>query len=88
MKIFLLKKIKQRLLNSYVTTPYHVFESGDVVEIIVVVLREILELREALKAHLGLLPVMAAARHEAGGSLAFDVVKLYVERNLPETGRL
>ena len=38
MKIFLLEKIKQRALNSYVAASYHVFESGDVVEIIVVVL--------------------------------------------------
>ena len=61
MKIFLLKKIKQRLLNSYVTTPYHVFESGDVVEIIVVVVDEVLVLRNVCEVLCREIPISVAA---------------------------
>ena len=61
MKIFLIKKIKQRLLNSYVTTPYHVFESGDVVEIIVVVVDEVLVLRNVCEVLCREIPISVAA---------------------------
>lgn len=79
MKIFLLKKFKQRSLDSYFAAIYHVRQRGDVVEVVVVVVGEVLVLLEVCEVFGGFLPVALAARKEACGLCAVDVMHQYVE---------